>query len=45
MLDASGLMEEFPVVSAYQARCMDRPAYARAMAAQVALYSPGKAAA
>jgi len=45
LLESSGLMEEFPAVSAYQARCMDRPAYARAMAAQVALYSPGQAAA
>lgn len=45
LLDASGLMDEFPAVSAYQARCIGRPAYARAMAAQVALYSPKQAAA
>jgi len=45
LLESSGLMEEFPAVSAYQARCMDRPAYARAMAAQVALYSSKQVAA
>lgn len=45
LLESSGLMEQFPAVSAYQARCMARPAYARAMAAQVALYSAEKAAA
>ena len=45
LLDSSGLLEQFPAVSAYQARCMNRPAYARAMAAQVALYAPKQAAA
>lgn len=45
LLDSSGLKEEFPAVSAYQARCTERPAYKRAMAAQVALYSPQQAAA
>jgi len=45
LLESSGLTDEFPAVSAYQVRCMGRPAYARAMAAQVALYSPKQAAA
>lgn len=40
LLDGSGMLEEFPAVSAYQARCTARPAYARALAAQVAMYSP-----
>jgi len=45
LLDSSGLLDEFPAVAAYQARCIARPAYARAMAAQVALYTQAQEAA
>ncbi|WP_426339589.1 glutathione S-transferase family protein [Pseudoduganella sp. S-14] len=45
LLDSSGLLDEFPAVAAYQARCMARPAYAKAMAAQVALYTRAQEAA
>ena len=45
LLDASGLLKDFPAVSAYQARCLARPAYQKALAGQVALYTPAQAAA
>ncbi|WP_028104677.1 glutathione S-transferase family protein [Pseudoduganella violaceinigra] len=45
LLDSSGLKDEFPAVSAYQARCTARPAYQRGMAAQVAQYAKEPAAA
>lgn len=45
LLDDSGLREQFPVVESYQQRCLARPAYQKALAAQVALYSQSQAAA
>jgi glutathione S-transferase len=43
LLDDTGLLQEFPAVDAYQRRCIARPAYRKALAAQVALYSPAQA--
>ncbi len=45
LLDGTGLREQFPAVEAYQQRCVARPAYQKALAAQVAQYSPAQAAA
>ncbi|SFF52761.1 glutathione S-transferase [Duganella sp. CF458] len=45
LLDGAELREQFPTVEAYQQRCISRPAYQKALAAQVALYSPAEAAA
>jgi glutathione S-transferase len=40
LLDDSGLVERFPALTAYKARCMARPAWHKALAAQVAQYAP-----
>lgn len=45
LLDGTGLREQFPLVDAYQQRCLARPAYQKALAAQVALYTQSQAAA
>jgi glutathione S-transferase len=45
LLDDTGLREQFPAVEAYQQRCLARPAYQKALAAQVALYRQSQAAA
>ena len=45
LLDASGLKDDFPAVSGYQARCTARPAYRKALADQVAQYAAAQAAA
>lgn len=45
LLDGSGTLAAFPAVSAYQARCIARPAFERALAAQVAHFSRAQAAA
>jgi glutathione S-transferase len=45
LLDGTGLREQFPAVEAYQQRCVARPAYQKALAAQVAQYSRAQAAA
>lgn len=45
LLDGTGLREQFPAVEAYQQRCVARPAYGKALAAQVAQYAPKQAAA
>lgn len=45
LLDAGGLVKEFPAVSAYLQRCLARPAYKKALADQVALFAPTQAAA
>jgi len=45
LLDSTGLVEEYPGVRAYRQRCLERPAYQRALAAQVAQYAPAQAAA
>jgi glutathione S-transferase len=45
LLDDSGLQDDYPAVRAYLARCLERPAYRRALAAQVAQYGAQPAAA
>lgn len=46
LLDAcGGLREQFPAVDAYLQRCLARPAYQRALSAQVALFAEPQAAA
>lgn len=45
LLDGSGTLDAFPAVSAYLARCVARPAFERALAAQVAQYAQAQAAA
>lgn len=45
LLDDTGLREQFPALEAYQQRCLARPAYQKALAAQVALYTQSQAAA
>ncbi len=45
LLDSTGLVQDFPSVAAYQARCLARPAYRKALADQVAQYAPAQAAA
>lgn len=40
LLDGSGTLDDFPAVSAYLGRCTARPAFGRALAAQVAQYAP-----
>lgn len=39
LLDGMALVEGFARLSAYQARCMDRPAFRKALADQLALYA------
>lgn len=43
LLDGCGLAARFENVSAYMARCMARPAFRKALAAQLALYAPAQA--
>ena len=45
LLDGTGLREQFAAVEAYQQRCIGRPAYQKALAAQVELYTRAKEAA
>ena len=45
LLDGTKMVERFGRLSAYKARCMQRPAFRKALADQVALYSPDTAAA
>jgi glutathione S-transferase len=45
LLDGTGLREQFPAVEAFQQRCLARPAYQKALSAQVALYTQSQAAA
>jgi glutathione S-transferase len=40
LLDSTGLVERFPNLHAYKARCMARPAWKKALADQVAQYAP-----
>lgn len=40
LLDATDLVERFPSLSNYKARCMARPSFRKALADQIALYSP-----
>ncbi|TQK02890.1 glutathione S-transferase family protein [Herbaspirillum sp. SJZ107] len=42
LLDGCGLAARFGNVSAYMARCMARPAFRKALAAQLALYAPAR---
>lgn len=43
LLDATDLVERFAALSDYKTRCMARPAFRKALADQVALYSPAAA--
>jgi len=45
LLDGSGLREQFPAVEAYHQRCLARPAYRKALAAQVAHFTQAQVAA
>jgi len=45
MLDGKAMVESFGRLHAYMARCLARPAFARALADQVALFTPAFAAA
>jgi glutathione S-transferase len=45
LLDESRLAERFPAVRDYKARCTARPAFRKALADQLALYTPAEAAA
>jgi glutathione S-transferase len=45
LLDDSGLPDDFPAVRAYLARCLERPAYRKALADQTAQYASQPAAA
>jgi glutathione S-transferase len=45
LLDESRLAERFPAVRDYKARCIARPAFRKALADQLALYTPAEAAA
>ena len=43
-LEGSGIIEDYPALAAYIARGEARPAYRRAFAAQLAVFTEGKAA-
>jgi glutathione S-transferase len=45
LLDETQLAERFPAVRDYKARCTTRPAFRKALADQLALYTPAEAAA